>query len=142
AFDVHDLRDGVLRLVAKRVDDDAAAHRAVRARAARFARVRDLQRLCLRLQRSDVEAERRDRRAADERRLQEGPPGYRHRHLQTERTTCLTPANLAPQVKNATAVERAAKRSRNEGSLSERSEGTAAQAQPRPRAPIPERVAG
>ena len=49
AFDVDDLRDGVLGFVAERVDDHAAADRAVRAGAARLGRARDLERLRLRV---------------------------------------------------------------------------------------------
>src|SRR5215213_2679750 len=40
--DVYDLRDGVLGLIAQSMNDDAAAHRAVRADAARLGRACDL----------------------------------------------------------------------------------------------------
>ena len=72
AFDVHHLRDGVLRLIAERVNDHAATYRAVRTGAARFGRSRDLQALRLRINRSEVESKNRDTGAADQAGLNEG----------------------------------------------------------------------
>ena len=57
AFDVDHLGGDVLGLVAERVDDDAAAHRAIGAGGARLGGARDLQLAELRVGRRQVKAE-------------------------------------------------------------------------------------
>src|ERR1700691_1342193 len=57
AFDVDNLRDGVLGLVAERVDDDAAAHRTIRTGATCLAGSGNFERLGLGVNRSQIKAE-------------------------------------------------------------------------------------
>ena len=64
AFDVHDRRRDVARLVAERVDDDAAADRAVRAGRSRLGRARDLQLADLGQRRCEIEPQHRQGDAA------------------------------------------------------------------------------
>src|SRR6185312_5798978 len=70
-FDVNHLRYGVLRFIAERVNDHAAADRAVRARTTGFACVRNLERLSLSVEWPHVEAERGQRCTAGDRGLDE-----------------------------------------------------------------------
>src|SRR2546425_7651694 len=57
ALDVDDLRNRILRLVADRVDDYAATDGTIRAGAARFAGSRNLERISLSVNRSQIKAE-------------------------------------------------------------------------------------
>ena len=57
AFDVDDLRDRVLGLVAQGVDDDATTDRTIRTGAARFAGAGNLEGLGLGVNRSQIKAE-------------------------------------------------------------------------------------
>ena len=92
AFDVDHLRGDVLGLVAQRVDDDAAAHRAVGAGGAGLGGARDLQLAQLRIGGRQVEAENGGGRAADGRDFQEVPAISLHdailpqRRFQVEQT--------------------------------------------------------
>ena len=65
AFDVDDRRRDVARSIAERVDDDAAADRAVRAGRSRLGGARDLQLAHLRQRRREVEAQHRHGDAAN-----------------------------------------------------------------------------
>src|SRR5579871_4031937 len=58
AFDVDHLRGDVLRFVAQGMDDDSAAHRAIRASGTRLRRLRNFKLLCLCIRLLHIEAER------------------------------------------------------------------------------------
>src|SRR5262249_52665596 len=79
SFDVDDLRYGVLRFVAERVNDHAAAYGAVRTRTACFACTFNLQSLRLRVDRRKAEAEDTDSRTSDHGGLDKSSSGDIHR---------------------------------------------------------------
>src|SRR5579863_1756235 len=82
ALDVNHLRNRILRFVAEGVNDDAAAHAAIWAGAARLASPRNLQALGLRVDRSQIESKRRQTCATDYCAFEKGPAGELHRNLQ------------------------------------------------------------
>src|SRR4029079_4955441 len=84
-LDVDDLRDRVLRLVAECMNDGAGTDRTIRTGAARFAGAGDLEDAGLGVDRSQVEPEGGDGRAAGERPLQENSSRDRHLLLRTRR---------------------------------------------------------
>src|ERR1700728_4147914 len=87
ALDVNHLRSHVLGLVANRVDDDAAAHGAVRASAASLRGACDLKRLHLRMQRRQVKAENREPDGSGQTSLHKSTTTYIHNAVLQERRT-------------------------------------------------------
>src|SRR5271157_6632013 len=82
ALDVHDLWNGVLRLVAERVNNDATTHRTIRTGAARLAGARDFQALGLGVNGREVESQRGKAGSANDSAFEKGPAGEFHRNLQ------------------------------------------------------------
>src|ERR1035438_7361512 len=78
ALDVNDLRNGVLRLIAKRIDDHPATYGTIRTRAAGFAGSRNLKILGLRVDRGEIEPQRRKACSANDGALEESPAGEFH----------------------------------------------------------------
>ncbi len=78
AFDVHDLRDRILGLVADRVDDDAATDGTIRTGAARFAGSGDLEGRGLGVNRSQVKAEGGESGAAEDGAFEKSPARELH----------------------------------------------------------------
>lgn len=78
ALDVNDLGGHVLGLVADRVNNDAAAYRAVRASGSRFGRSGNLELAKVRVGRGEVKPKQSQRRASERGHLQEISPGVEH----------------------------------------------------------------
>src|SRR5215213_3811384 len=78
AFHMDDLRDRVLRFIAKGVNDHATAYRTVWTDTARLGGTLNLQPLCLCIDRSEVESEDTNTRASDQSGLNEGSSGDIH----------------------------------------------------------------
>ncbi len=79
SFDVDDLRYRVLRFVAQRVNNHAAANWTVRTGTARLGSPLDLQPLCLRIHRRQTESKYTNACASDQGRLDEGSSGDIHK---------------------------------------------------------------
>src|SRR5208337_3099651 len=98
ALNVHYLRDGVFRLVAQRVNDDATTHRTVRTRAARFAGARDFQTLGLGVNRGEVESQCGKAGSASDGAFKEGPAGEFHRNLRQSTAWIYSPCGPLGQL--------------------------------------------
>src|SRR6185369_6221433 len=79
SLDVYDLRDGVFRSVSERVNDHAAAYRAIRTDAARLRGTLNFQALRLCIDRRKTESKYTDTCASDQCGLDEGSSGEIHR---------------------------------------------------------------
>src|ERR1700722_391408 len=78
SLDVHHLRDRILRLIAERVNNYAAAHRTVGTGAAGLAGARDFQVLSLGVDRSEIESQYGEACSAKDAALEKGPAGEFH----------------------------------------------------------------